>query len=45
MNCDLLFPTFVSSLFFIKHFQAKVNITYFVLALASGTKPCTVETA
>jgi len=25
MNCDLLFPVFASSLFSIKHFQAKVN--------------------
>jgi len=25
MNCDLLFPAFVGTLFFVKHFQAKVN--------------------
>jgi len=29
MNCDLLFPAFVSSLFSIKHFQAKVNDNIF----------------
>jgi len=25
MNCDLVFPIFVGSLFSMKHFQAKVN--------------------
>ena len=25
MNCDLLFPAFVGSLFSIRHFQAEVN--------------------
>jgi len=29
MNCDLLFPAFVSSLFSIMHFQAKVNDNIF----------------
>jgi len=45
MNCDLLFPAFIGTLFSIEHFQAKVYgnifspmVTY--LALASGTKSC-----
>ena len=29
MNCDLLFPAFIGSLFSIKHFQAKVNGSIF----------------
>jgi len=29
MNCNLLFPAFLSSLFSIKHFQAKVNDNIF----------------
>ena len=37
MNCDLLFPAFVNSLLFVKHFQAKVNDNNNILAVAIDT--------